>query len=167
MPYCSRCGKEVPSEVAYCPNCGARIRREVRAASTRKWLPVAVLISTIFLAIVIGFAAFAPYQVRLVEARPSFTILPPTITFTLTLSNDVLFAVRVDTVLKVNFTLGSGQVVEKEYYFDTVIIPAGGVERTSTTIPIAFEGRPTVATIPFTIHGPITTNTITYSHPLS
>ena len=27
MPYCSNCGKELPENAAFCPNCGAPVKR--------------------------------------------------------------------------------------------------------------------------------------------
>jgi len=166
MPFCSRCGREVPLGIAYCPNCGAPIAPQPKPAAKRKWVLIAAPIAAVLLAIVVVLAALAPYQVRAVEVRPSLTLVPPTLTLTLTLRNDALFDVRVDTVLKVEFTVRESETVEKEYYFDTITIAAGGVGRTSTTINLALEGRPTEATILFRVRGPISTNTITYSRTL-
>ncbi len=134
MRYCSRCGTEVGQRDAFCPNSGAvlRVTRPERRVSLDTVAIAAVL--AVIVAIPTGLAAYVPYQVHVVRVGvSSFTLLPPTVTVRITLSNPGFFEVLADAVFSV--TLRSGE--KAEFHFDTATIPSQGNGTLSTTIYVS------------------------------
>ncbi|MGD0330345.1 MAG: RDD family protein [Nitrososphaeria archaeon] len=105
MPYCTKCGKLIPDEATFCPNCGAPVPGKVSAIPTpppstpplntpisgidaivknqqaqNYWIRrlVALVIDAVVIAIIVGVAAliiFIPYLISQIAAGQFFTTL--------------------------------------------------------------------------------------------